>query len=407
VEPTWQSDDGRVRLFHADADDVLPFLAGHSIDSCITDPPYGLSFMGRRWDSHVPQAAHWLRVMECLKPGSHLLSFFGTRTYHRGASQIEDAGFEIRDQLAWVYGSGFPKSLDVSKAIDKAAGAEREVVATGKAVKRMIPGADQDRTGSWIKDNGREFVPTETLPATEAARQWNGWGTALKPAWEPIVMARVPFDTTVADNVQAYGTGAINVDGCRVASGPRPQITSTNSLPSNGKYGEGLNGSIRDGETTLGRFPANLIHDGGPDVLSVFPDAPGAFADVKGTEPSVKQSRVYGAMGRDGIMREAREDSGSAARFFYCAKASADDREAGNTHETVKPTALMEWLCRLVTREGGVVLDPMMGSGSTGKAALRAGFQFVGIERDQKSFDTAVDRVKRAWLDGKSKLFSA
>jgi len=376
------------------------FLEDNSVDAIVTDPPYGLTqarpggrspategavmkgFMGLAWDSGVPSVDIWRECLRVLKPGGHLLCFAGTRTQHRMAVNIEDAGFEIRDMIAWVYGSGFPKSLDVSKAIDKAAGAEREFTSVGNAVARMIPGADQAATGSWIKDNGRDYQPGVSKPATDAARQWQGWGTALKPALEPITVARKPLVGTVAANVLEHGTGALNIDGCRVAMSQedREFILKTARPNSAGKVhiGDVMN---RPAAPTVnvhdaGRWPANLIHDGSDEVLHVFPQAQGQ----QGKTGKRTQGVTYNAVNEGEAGIEPRGDAGSAARFFYCPKASKSDRGAENTHPTVKPTNLMRYLCRLVTPPGGVVLDPFMGSGSTGKAALLEGFKFIGCE---------------------------
>lgn len=402
-------------------------LPDNSVDSIVTDPPYGLSFMGKKWDYDVPSTEIWAECLRVLKPGGHLLAFAGTRTQHRMAVRIEDAGFEIRDMIAWVYGSGFPKSLDVSKAIDKAAGAEREFVPVGNAVKRMIPGADQNETGSWIKDNGREYQPGTSTPATEAAQQWQGWGTALKPALEPITVARKPLIGTVAENVLTHGTGAINVDGCRVEGGARPLVTSDRRLENN-TYGEGLSGSKSEGKTSLGRWPANLIHDGSQMVLDLFPEAKGAVSNGSKGVTGLVGSNTFAIHPRE--QKPGRGDTGSAARFFYCAKTSKRDRDEGltndpqtfvqfqtgngasgkpsslsegrdtqyrNNHPTVKPTDLMRYLCRLVTQPGGTVLDPFMGSGSTGKAAIREGFGFIGVELDNNYFEIAKKRIEGAW----------
>lgn len=403
-------------LHHGDCLDVLRDMPDASVDAVVTDPPYGLTqgkrggsgeasvnlntpqgrarvttgFMGMAWDGAVPPVAIWSECLRVLKPGGHLLSFGGSRTYHRMAVNVEDAGFEIRDQVMWVYGSGFPKSHNVSKAIDKAAGAEREKVAIGSPVKRIIPGADQNKKG-WIKDDGREYQPGIEIAATPAAKQWDGWGSALKPAHEPVVLARKPLgEKTLAANVLKHGTGAINVDGCRVESvesTARPSgVNSTCCSEDNRR------GMVRGG-SHLGRFPANLIHDGSDEVVELFPN--------------------------------------ENARFFYCAKASKRDRDEGldafeakghrpvgisnwegqtngsgekmgpsrprrNIHPTVKPTDLMAYLCRLVTPPGGVVLDPFAGSGSTGKAAIREGFKFIGIEREAEYLAMARARIEAA-----------
>lgn len=351
-----------------------------SIDAIITDPPYGLSFMGKKWDYDVPSENIWKECLRVLKPGGHLLAFAGTRTQHRMAVRIEDAGFEIRDMIAWVYGSGFPKSLDVSKAIDKAAGLERDRIPSGQGGANNILGAR--KCGEAISGE---------------AQQWSGWGTALKPALEPITVARKPFKSTVAANVLAHGTGGLNVDGCRVeAEDGRPLIISHGDGFGSGEhvtaYGNGLSGSRHRGTTTTGRWPANLIHDGSEEVVGLFPANAGAFAPVRGSEPSKPAKNTYGEYARGG--GAFHNDTGSAARFFYCAKTSKRERGEGNNHPTVKPIALMRYLCRLVTPPGGTVLDPFMGSGSTGIAAGAEGFNFVGIELDPDYLAIAEQRIK-------------
>lgn len=370
-------------ILHGDCLQMMAQLADNSADAVVTDPPYGLSFMGKRWDYDVPSVEIWAECLRVLKPGGHLLAFAGTRTQHRMAVRIEDAGFEIRDMIAWVYGSGFPKSLDVSKAIDKAAGAEREVVGSYTVGGTAAKGKHKGRAAAASDEGSASGCTKElniTAPATDAARQWQGWGTALKPALEPITVARKPLAGTVAENVLKHGTGALNIDGCRVASGEtliRPQITREN----NAVFGKGLGAGSQI--EPIGRWPANLIHDGSEEPTGLL---------------------------------------GDAARFFYCAKASKADRDEGceafqaapprfgddggtyhglsnskhpvrNHHPTVKPIALMRYLCRLVTPPGGVVLDPFMGSGSTGKAAALEGFRFVGIEREAEYVEIARARI--------------
>lgn len=431
----------RVTLYGMDCRDAMGlFMAENSVDSIVTDPPYGLGFMGKEWDHGVPGVEFWQRAFDVLKPGGHLLAFSGSRTYHRMVCAIEDAGFEIRDQIMWVYGSGFPKSLDVSKAIDKAAGAEREII--GRGTSGTTAGM-QALGPSGIKGGDYNI----TAPATEAAQQWQGWGTALKPAHEPICVARKPLIGTVAANVLHWGTGALNIDACRVA-GEVP-LFAHKGQPAANCFSDGLHGSSRTGEVSdTGRWPANLIHDGSDDVLAAFPQAPGQQAAESFTAPSQKTSGIYGAMSRGkrpggfGDVGAAKGDpvpcgpmykdkGGSAARFFYCAKSSKKDRDEGlddapdrvlamsnqakaelargnmhrgdsginsakvrkNNHPTVKPTDLMAYLCRLVTPPGGVVLDPFMGSGSTGKAALREGFRFIGCEMDDGYMAIAAARL--------------
>lgn len=372
---------GDVTLYLADCMEVLSTLPDNSVDAVVTDPPYGLSFMGKRWDYDVPATEVWAECLRVLKPGGHLLAFSGTRTQHRMAVRIEDAGFEIRDMIAWVYGTGFPKSLDVSKALDKEAGVERDVIgydssrARPNRIGKVLGDKEYDRS-----DNGA----TITAPSTDAARQWQGWGTALKPALEPITVARKPLVGTVAENVLAHGTGALNIDGCRVAHAGKKLGGGNNSaeVDRTGKHEGWQRPWMQDADAAtiaaarsrastsrsedLGRWPANLIHDGSKEVTNLFP----VFND------------------------------NSAARFFYCAKASKSDRGDGNVHPTVKPTDLMRYLCRLVTPPGGLVLDPFMGSGSTGKAAALEEFQFIGIEREQQYFDIACKRIQNAVNQG-------
>lgn len=400
----------QVTLHHGDCLGVLRTMPDNSVDSIVTDPPYGLSFMGKKWDYDVPATEIWVECLRVLKPGGHLLAFAGTRTQHRMAVRIEDAGFEIRDMIAWVYGSGFPKSMNVSKAIDKAAGAQREVIGLNENLHGRTRPA-----GNPCRFDGIASNPEITAPATDAARQWQGWGTALKPALEPITMARKPFEDTVAQNVQAHGTGALNIDGCRVASATEenPSLARRAAAGKSGKvsmdmhsanlYKQGLKPFNRDvaqyvngnpGEA-LGRWPADLIHDGSAEVLAMFPasKSSGNYSAVDRGYTGENQVTNFSGKGAPSTMYS---DTGSAARFFYCPKASKRDRDEGlekNRHPTVKPTDLMAYLIRLVTPPGGTVLDPFMGSGSTGKAAAREGFGFIGIEREAEYVEIARARI--------------
>jgi DNA modification methylase len=378
-------------LLLGDCLERLRELPDCSVDSVVTDPPYGLSFMGKKWDYDVPSVEVWAECLRVLKPGGYLLAFAGTRTQHRMAVRIEDAGFEIRDMIAWVYGSGFPKSLDISKAIDKAAGAEREVV--GRSENGIAGGTGKHAGQEKAYGFSSEF--DLTAPATEAAKQWEGWGTALKPALEPITVARKPLgEKTVAANVLAHGTGAINVDGGRVGAETWTRKGGEYSTP----YGSSTTWNISKtpdiNRTATGRWPANLIHDGSDEVLGLFPVTGASKAAPRGgTNPNPMD---WGNGRTDGdIVKGHTDNGGSAARFFYCAKASKKDRE-GSTHPTMKPTALMRYLCRLVTPPEGIVLDLFMGSGSTGKAAITEGFEFIGIERDNTYFEIAKKRIEKA-----------
>lgn len=356
-----------VQLIHGDCLEVLKGMPDNSVDSIVTDPPYGLSFMGKKWDYDVPEQAIWEECLRVLKPGGHLLAFAGTRTQHRMAVRIEDAGFEIRDMIAWVYGSGFPKSMDVSKAIDKSAGAQREILS--ERINRSS--FDPEKQGGGGFQRGTIQV---TTPATDAARQWQGWGTALKPALEPITVARKPFKGTVAANVLEWGTGAINIDGCRVATNEilgRPQAEQL--------FFSGLknNGYNDNSDKRGGRWPANLIHDGSDEPTELLGDAARFFYCAKAS----RRDRDEGLDGFEKRVINVTDGHGrGAVNTSKGGDGIRENRPRANIHPTVKPTDLMAYLCRLVTPPGGVVLDPFMGSGSTGKAAMREGFRFIGIE---------------------------
>lgn len=352
------------KVIHGDCLEVLKTISSNSVDSIVTDPPYGISFLGKKWDYDVPSIEVWKECVRVLKPGGYLLAFAGTRTQHRMAVNIEDAGFEIRDIIAWVYGSGFPKSTNISKAIDKAAGAERQVIG-----KYQRPDGSGERTEvpsgtSVFGVGGDQYI---TAPATEEAKKWNGWGTALKPAMEMITVARKPISvSTVTQNVLVYGTGALNIEDSRVHTD----------------------------EGKIGRWPANFIHDGSEEVTNLFPHtqsggpAKSRSADDrfwKGKRQQPNNPETYNG-----------GDSGSAARFFYSAKTSKAERNTGvenNNHPTVKPIKLMEYLIRLVTPPDGIVLDPFAGSGTTGIAAKRLGFQSILIEREQEYVELAEHRI--------------
>lgn len=318
-------------LYHGDCQQVLAGIAEDTFDSVVTDPPYALNFMGKKWDtgSLVFRADYWMHVSRVMKPGAHLVCFGAPRIYHRVAVAIEDAGFELRDSLMWVFGQGFPKSHNLG----------------------------------------------------------NGWGTALKPAYEPITLARKPCsESTVAANVLRWGTGGINIDGCRVEligkTDPRLGGKGTWGTGAMAKSCYGAFEGKETGSSSKGRFPANLIHDGSDEVLAAFPDAPGQQGDLIGHAKVRKSPNgCYGTMAAAADALKRTDDSTSAARFFYQAKANKDDR-AGSKHPTVKPIDLMRYLCRLITPPGGLILDPFAGSGTTGEAAVREGFRPSLIEKE-------------------------
>lgn len=383
-------------------------MEANSVDAIVTDPPYGLEFMNRKWDSFADFTAFnraWAtEALRVAKPGAYLLAFGGTRMWHRLAVGVEDAGWEIRDTVAWMYGTGFPKSLDIGKALDKKAGVTRDDKYEGAFTSRAGPTGNRkcDTCGKWLQSGSPCVCPRENdEPQTALAKQWHDWGTALKPAWEPVIVCRKPLDGTVAENVAKWGVGGINIGACRI--GVEGGGTKCSFWPGecqgHGDGGKRQSGVTKhgpdSGSVVQGRFPANLIHDGSDDVLACFPQSKGQQGDVRGTEPSKPAKNVYGEYAR--VEAAARGDDGSAARFFYCAKPTQKERNLGgveNTHVTVKPIALMRYLCRLVTPANGVVLDPFAGSGSTGVAALCEGFDFLGVERDPES--AAIARVRLA-----------
>jgi DNA modification methylase len=386
-------------LIHGDCLVELKQLEDNSVDSCVTDGPYGLSFMGKKWDYDVPSVEIWKEVLRVLKPGGHLLSFSSSRTYHRMAVNIEDAGFEIRDQIMWLYGSGFPKSHNISKAIDKAAGAEREVIGKDPQAKRR--NKNMKRHGIY-SDHAKNADYLPTKPATPEAQQWDGWGTALKPSHEPIVLARKPLIGTVVENVLEHGTGAMNIDECRIATDENIELGRNNRAEcSSNSYGKGLMGIDRT-NLNQGRWPANAILDEEAGAMLDEQSGVSNSSDaVRHNKRETDKHTMAGKMHRaEGSETHGFKDSGGASRFFYCPKAGKAERnkDCENNHPTVKPVDLMRYLCRLVAPPGGIVLDPFMGSGTTGIAAKLEGFKFIGIEREEEYIEIARVRVE-SYLD--------
>ena len=484
-------------VYHGSNLDVLPTLPDNSVDSIVTDPPYELGFMGKSWDSSgiAYSVELWQECMRVLKPGGHLLAFGGSRTWHRLAVAIEDAGFEMRDSIAWLYGSGFPKSLDVSKAIDKRGGQgaglakqigealrearEKRGISKSQAdqlfcdgttnwtwfegrptgqrpptpqtfarivaewpelqsladlvaeAEREVIGQKKNAMAGWSMDGTTKFVDRDiTAPATEEAQKWQGWGTALKPAFEPVVVARKPLIGTVAQNVLTYGTGGLNIDASRI--GTEKRINPAGGIaPGSGNYVHGERWQGGFDTTVTGRWPANIILD--PYTAELLDEQSGFSKSTGIINRWTDGAQPFGGgAGKPYESVQGVADSGGASRFFYVAKASKRDRNEGleelesasaaemvdreegsagmnspragagrtsgakNFHPTVKPTSLMEYLIKLVTPEGGTVLDPFTGSGSTGKAALLNGFQFIGIELTEEYLPIIEGRLRWA-----------
>ena len=427
------------QIIHGDCFDVLKNIPDSSIDLILTDPPYGLSFMGKNWDHGVPGVQFWIEALRVAKPGAHLFAFGGTRTFHRLAVAIEDAGWEIRDTIMWVYGSGFPKSLDVSKAIDKIAVVEcpacnsiskntelesweewikktQDYGGTRKEWERLqdlsicnvcnstgkVRGANREvvgvagKSGSTRNNMAGDFAGGEymsSVAATPEAKQWEGWGTALKPAFEPIIVARKPLTGTVAENVLQWGTGAINVDGGRVGTNDGLGRPYGGENKVYGSYG--MERGTKTGDALTGRWPANFIHDGSKEVVGLFPETGKSSRTYK---KQVRKRSGFKLSGSEDNVQEANApdnygDSGSAARFFYCAKASKSERGEGNTHPTVKPLALMKYLITLGLPPGGIVLDPFCGSGTTALACKELGRNYICIEKELEYYRIACNRL--------------
>lgn len=358
----WRSDSGRLFLFEGDCRTILPELS--PVETCITDPPYGLEFLGKDWDRVVPNRTFWVVLRRALLPGGHLLAFGGTRTFHRLGVAIEDAGFELRDCLSWLYGQGFPKSTDISKEIDRRLRAEREVVGT-----RTVAADNWTSEGRARGGEGTYEIPI-TAPSTERAKDFEGWGTALKPSWEPILVAMAPLVGTFAENALRYGVSGLHIEGARI---PIPDGETYNTAPAVSGY-SGVSGY----EPGQGRMPENMPAGRWP-ANAVLDETAADLLD---------------------------EQSDGASRFFYCTKASKAERThdgtVENTHPTVKPVELLRWLVRLTAqpRGGGTVLDPFAGSGTTGLAAALEGRGFIGIEKDPEIFDIAVARLEAAGFTG-------
>ena len=469
-----------VELHNGDCVEVMKTFAENSIDAIVCDPPYGLEFMGKDWDNlgsvtkanrgtldnmvntngkpkfqtkapafdlsaesqNAMQEWHraWcIEALRVLKPGGYLLAFSGSRTYHRLACAVEDAGFEIRDSMIWAYGSGFPKGLDISKAIDKSAGAEREVVGKVAGMGKQNP--EWNGTAAGRAENSFKPEYDQTIPATDEAKKWDGWNTSLKPAFEPIVLARKPMIGTVAENVLAHGTGGLNIGACRIPFTSEADEKESKEKNQHADFGtDPLTGNTVYGDYSMipaknynppGRWPSNFMLSHSPDCVLVKKPEQEIWACVSGCPVRTldEQSGISKSTGgRIGNADGAYTNQGSAgwsgkhekgdpgfgniggaSRFFmrfvpfiYAPKANKRERNEGisegkNIHPTVKPVSVMAYLCRLVTPPKGIVLDPFMGSGTTGVAAVKEGFNFVGIERELEYFEIANARIEHYW----------
>jgi len=381
---------------NSDCLEAMKRLPDNSVDSIITDPPYGLSFMGKDWDHGIPGVVYWKEMLRIAKPGAILMAFGGTRTFHRLTTAIEDAGWEIRDCMMWLYGTGFPKSHNISKALDKKAGAKRKVIGS----KVGLPGYSlAEHKGRGVMNAAITNTLNEPLkeceitePATTEAKQWDGIGTALKPAWEPIILAMKPLDGTFAENALKWGVAGLNIDECRVAGGSDKRMCGTTDK-------SGVNsivlGARKETRTTQGRFPANVILD--EESGKILDEQSGISKSTGGKTKKFSQNKeIYGEYGEK-IRANAGGlgDTGGASRFFYCAKASKSERGKENNHPTVKPLKLMQYLCKLVKMpKQGLILDPFCGSGSTGIAAVKEGFRFLGIDKEKEYTEIAKKRLK-------------
>ena len=444
------------KLINGNSLEVLKTLEDNSIDSIVTDPPYELGFMGKSWDKTgiAFNVELWEQALRVLKPGGHLIAFSGSRTYHRMAVAIEDAGFKIRDQILWIYSQGMPKSLDISKAIDKSKPKNKEDIS--KAIvnsglsdnyiaenlnvssalvrfwrlgertiqkeecdklnkllkleleleytedKREIIGINKNAMSGWNTDGTTKFIDRPILKGTtEEAKKWDGWGTALKPSHEPMVLARKPLsEKTVAENVLKWGTGAINIDECRVEINDLKNGFRKNCFNKQYNPSDSFGGGKITEQHKNGRWPANLIHDGSDEVQSIFPDTK-SFKSKDNYKGIKSEDNIFkGTLTNSG---QKYNDSGNASRYFYCAKVNKKDRNDGldenqkNHHPTVKPSDLMAYLVKLITPKGGTVLDPFNGSGSTGKACAilkDRNYKYIGIDLSQEYLDISKARIE-------------
>ena len=400
-----------IKVINGNSIEELKKFPDNYFGSVVTDPPYGLSFMGKKWDYDVPSVELWKEVFRVLKEGGHLLAFAGTRTQHRMAVNIEDAGFEIRDMIAWVYGSGFPKSHNIGKAVDKLQGNEREKTISID-INHLERGDKNINKQNYTRDVGvfnfeNEQREKRNNLTTKGNSEWEGWGTALKPALEPITMARKPFKTSVAENVLKNGVGGINIDGCRVGTEVITNNVNDFSNQHGNKFGNGKPIKKLGESKVVGRFPANFIHDGSDEVTDLLEESSRFFYCAKAS----KQDRNEGLdefedkfrAGLSGADRNTDKKLDDVSERFRT-------QPAKNNHPTVKPTDLMRYLVRLVTPKNEIVLDCFMGSGSTGKACALEGLSFVGIDLDKDYCKIAKARIDKALedkriMDSQTKLF--
>lgn len=398
MRPYFERDN--LTLYCGDLREVLPALPENRVDFVVTDPPYGLSFMEKDWDHDVPGPEYWRAIARVCKPGALLLAFGGTRTYHRLTCAIEDAGWEIRDCLMWLHGQGFPKAADVGKMIDRAKGAIREVVGT-KVGLRGYSLADNGRTNEIYGDfHNPEAECAITAPATPEAAKWTGWAAALKPAWEPIVLAMKPMDGTQAHNALTWGVAGMNIDATRLGESPGYKYNADrNGTTFHGKQGERIKQSAakKGGqfiESTKGRWPANLLLD--EEAAAQLDEQTGTLTGSNNAHTKAANG-YHGGMGKAGDAQVSYDNSGGASRFFYCGKATKQERGPGNDHPTVKPLALMKYLLTLLsTPDGGVILDPFAGSGTTLLAAQQLGRPCIGVELTEHNCEIARERLHAA-----------
>jgi site-specific DNA-methyltransferase (adenine-specific) len=393
LQPYYDKND--ITIYHGDLLDVLPTLPEASVDFVVTDPPYSLHFMEKEWDKAIPGPVYWRAIARVCKPGAMMLAFGGTRTFHRLTCAIEEAGWEIRDCLMWLYGQGMPKCGDIGKLIDKSKGAKREVI-----------GSKLGRPGYSLADNGRtnevygdlhnpEAECAITAPATPEGARWTGWGLALKPAWEPLVLAMKPLDGTIAHNALAWGVAGMNIDACRIGT------ESTIRTRGDSLTDAGWNSTKRSpvGGSECGRWPANLLLD--EEAGRLLDAQTGTLASGTNCIRTKAGDGYHGRLGKAGDVQVSYGDSGRASRFFYCSKATRKERGPGNHHPTVKPLALMEYLLTLLsTPDGGVILDPFLGSGTTALAARQLGRRCIGVELDEHYCEIAASRLSTVPTSG-------